>query len=79
MSMMIEPVFHRRIRVEGVEVFYREAGSRTAPTLLLLHGFPSASHQFRRLIDGLSPFFHLVAPTNPIPERGKRRTSCRVV
>jgi pimeloyl-ACP methyl ester carboxylesterase len=61
----LEPVFHRRIGVEDVEVFYREAGSPDAPTLLLLHGFPSASHQFRRLIDALSGRFHLVAPDYP--------------
>ncbi len=65
MSSRLEPVLHRRISVEDVEVFYREAGSREAPTLLLLHGFPSASHQFRRLIDALSGRFHLVAPDYP--------------
>jgi pimeloyl-ACP methyl ester carboxylesterase len=65
MSLTLEPVFHRRIAVDGVELFYREAGSRQAPTLLLLHGFPSASHQFRRLIDALSGRFHVVAPDYP--------------
>jgi pimeloyl-ACP methyl ester carboxylesterase len=42
-------VTHRLVNVGGVNVFYREAGPRDAPTLLLLHGFPSASYQFRRL------------------------------
>jgi pimeloyl-ACP methyl ester carboxylesterase len=65
MQLKPEPIFHRRIDVDGVEVFYREAGTREAPTLLLLHGFPSASHQFRRLIDALSARFHLVAPDYP--------------
>ena len=65
MPLTLEPVFHRRVDVEGVEVFYREAGAPEAPTLLLLHGFPSASHQFRRLIDVWSGRFHLVAPDYP--------------
>jgi len=51
--------------VEGVEVFYREAGEASSPTLLLLHGFPSASHQFTRLIDRLADRYHLVAPDYP--------------
>ncbi|MGW4392068.1 alpha/beta fold hydrolase [Streptomyces sp. NPDC004685] len=55
---------HRRIDVDGVEVFYRESlPERTdAPVLLLLHGFPSASHQFRRLIDTLGAHYRLIAP-----------------
>lgn len=48
-----------------VRVFYREAGPPDRPTLLLLHGFPSASHQFRRLIDALGARYHLVAPDYP--------------
>jgi pimeloyl-ACP methyl ester carboxylesterase len=51
--------------VDGVKVFYREAGTAEAPTLLLLHGFPSASHMFRDLIPLLSDRFHLVAPDLP--------------
>src|SRR5262249_54882332 len=43
-------VFYRTINVEGLEIFYREAGPRNAPTVLLLHGFPSSSHMFRNLI-----------------------------
>ncbi|MEU4741191.1 alpha/beta hydrolase [Actinosynnema sp. NPDC023658] len=62
---MIPRVFHRHVDVDGVRVFYREAGPAAAPTLLLLHGFPSASHQFRRLIDALGDRFHLVAPDYP--------------
>lgn len=56
---------HRFVEVDGVRVFYREAGPADAPTLLLLHGFPSASHQFRRLIDTLGTRYHLVAPDYP--------------
>lgn len=58
-------VRHRRVDVNGLEVFYREAGPSDAPTLLLLHGFPSASHQYTRLIDRLRDRFHVVAPDYP--------------
>jgi pimeloyl-ACP methyl ester carboxylesterase len=51
--------------VEGVKVFYREAGSPTAPTLLLLHGFPSSSRMFDTLIPLLADRYHLVAPDYP--------------
>lgn len=56
---------HRHVDVDGVRVFYRQAGPADAPTLLLLHGFPSASHQFRRLIDTLGTRYRLVAPDYP--------------
>ncbi|WFS04098.1 alpha/beta fold hydrolase [Rhizobium tumorigenes] len=51
--------------VDGYEVFYREAGDRSKPTLLLLHGFPTSSHMFRDLIPLLAHRFHLVAPDLP--------------
>ncbi|MEV7008382.1 alpha/beta hydrolase [Streptosporangium sp. NPDC051022] len=63
--MSVPNVAHRFVDVDGVRVFYREAGPRDAPTLLLLHGFPSASHQFRRLIDVLGDRYHLIAPDYP--------------
>lgn len=58
---------HRRIDIDGVEVFYRESlpERADAPVLLLLHGFPSASHQFRRLIDTLGRHYRLIAPDYP--------------
>jgi pimeloyl-ACP methyl ester carboxylesterase len=58
---------HRHADVEGVRVFYRESlpERRDAPVLLLLHGFPSASHQFRRLIDALGGQYRLIAPDYP--------------
>jgi pimeloyl-ACP methyl ester carboxylesterase len=56
---------HKFVTVNGIRVFYREAGPKNAPTLLLLHGFPSASHQFRRLMDTLGDRYHLVAPDFP--------------
>jgi pimeloyl-ACP methyl ester carboxylesterase len=55
-------VAYRTADVDGRTVFYREAGAGDAPTLVLLHGFPSASHQFRDLIPLLADRFHLVAP-----------------
>src|SRR5690606_29407405 len=64
-------------RVGGVEVFYREAGPSDAPVILLLHGFPSASHMFRDLIPLLADRFRLIAPDLPgfgqtkAPPRGK--------
>ena len=58
-------VVHRSVEVDGIRVFYRQAGSPDAPTMLLLHGFPSASHQFRRLIDALGSKYRLIAPDYP--------------
>jgi pimeloyl-ACP methyl ester carboxylesterase len=51
--------------VKGVEVFYREAGDRSFPKLLLLHGFPTSSHQYRELIPALENHFHVIAPDFP--------------
>ncbi|MCP2243095.1 alpha/beta fold hydrolase [Lentzea aerocolonigenes] len=56
---------HRFADVDGIKIFYREAGDSDAPKLLLLHGFPSASHQYARLIEELKDDFHVIAPDNP--------------
>lgn len=64
-GLNVPRVAHRFVAVEGVRVFYREAGPPDAPTMLLLHGFPSASHQFRRLIDALGGRYRLIAPDYP--------------
>jgi len=56
---------HRSVTVDGLEIFYREAGPVDAPTILLLHGFPTSSHMFRNLIPALSDRFHVVAPDYP--------------
>jgi pimeloyl-ACP methyl ester carboxylesterase len=58
-------VTYRSVPIQGVKIFYREAGLADAPTLLLLHGFPSSSHMFRDLIPLLADRFHLVAPDFP--------------
>src|SRR5438094_8380492 len=63
--------------VDGSKIFYREAGPKDAPTILLLHGFPTASHMFRDLIPQLADRFHVAAPDLPgfgqsdMPERTK--------
>ncbi len=56
---------YRTIDVDGLNVFYREAGNPEAPKLLLLHGFPTSSHMFRDLIPRLADFFHVIAPDLP--------------
>jgi pimeloyl-ACP methyl ester carboxylesterase len=56
---------YRTANVDGFKIFYREAGAPDAPRLLLLHGFPSASHMFRDLIPLLADRFHIVAPDLP--------------
>src|SRR5664279_2151887 len=62
---MDQPVFHRTVRVDGLSIFYREAGPKDAPTLLLLHGLPSSSRMFEPLLSRLSGRYHLIAPDYP--------------
>ena len=56
---------HRSVEVDGLTIFYREAGPKDAPVILLLHGFPTSSHMFRNLIPALADRYHLVAPDYP--------------
>lgn len=56
---------YRRQDVDGLNIFYREAGSPSAPAVLLLHGFPTSSHMFRNLIPLLAPHVHVIAPDLP--------------
>ena len=53
---------YRNTTIDGLNVFYREAGPKDAPTIVLLHGFPSSSHMFRDLIPQLADRFHVIAP-----------------
>src|SRR5260370_39287529 len=58
-------VMYHTAQVDGLKIFYREAGPKNAPTLVLLHGFLSSSHMFRELIPRLSDKYHVVAPDYP--------------
>ena len=70
-------VHYETVKVDGVEVFYREAGPKNAPAILLLHGFPTSSQMFRELIPRLADKYHVIAPDYPgfgnsaAPERSK--------
>jgi pimeloyl-ACP methyl ester carboxylesterase len=57
-------IYHR-VQVDGVGIFYREAGPENAPTIVLLHGFPSSSREFDTLIPPLATRYHLIAPDYP--------------
>lgn len=64
-SKMSTTVYYKTISVDGLNIFYREAGDKNKPTILLLHGFPSSSHMYRNLIKDLSKSYHLIAPDYP--------------
>lgn len=61
----IQTTHYNNTEVNGIKIFYREAGSKDAPTLLLLHGYPTSSHMFRNLIPILSKKYHVIAPDLP--------------
>jgi pimeloyl-ACP methyl ester carboxylesterase len=56
---------HNFATIDGHQIFYRQAGAKDAPTLLLLHGFPTSSHMFRNLIRVLADRYHVIAPDLP--------------
>jgi pimeloyl-ACP methyl ester carboxylesterase len=58
-------MLYKTVRVDGLNIFYREAGEPGAPKLVLLHGFPASSHQYRNLMPALEKHFHVVAPDYP--------------
>ena len=62
---MQQPIYYRTVQVDGLSIFYREAGPEDAPTILLLHGLPSSSRMFQPLLTRLSDSYHLVAPDYP--------------
>ncbi|SAL45021.1 Alpha/beta hydrolase [Caballeronia peredens] len=62
---MDRPVYYRTVHVDGLSIFYREAGRPDAPTILLLHGFPSSSRMYEPLLARLADRYHLVAPDYP--------------
>jgi pimeloyl-ACP methyl ester carboxylesterase len=64
-SAVEHSTFYRTTQIDGLSIFYREAGPKDAPTLLLLHGFPSSSRMFEPLFARLSDRYHLVAPDYP--------------
>jgi pimeloyl-ACP methyl ester carboxylesterase len=72
---------HRTVSIDGVNVFYREAGPADAPAVVLLHGFPSSSNMFRNLIPALADRYRVIAPDYPgfghsdMPDRGQFRYS----
>ena len=57
--------YHQTAKIDGVNIFYREAGPADAPVVLLLHGFPTSSHMFRNLIPALADRYHVIAPDYP--------------
>jgi pimeloyl-ACP methyl ester carboxylesterase len=65
MSTATSAVIHGSIAVDGLNIAYREAGDPANPKLVLLHGFPASSHQYRDLIRALADRFHLIAPDYP--------------
>ena len=60
-----QQVYYRTVEIDGLDIFYREAGPEDAPTVLLLHGFPTSSHMFRNLIPALADKYRVVAPDYP--------------
>lgn len=69
MTTVVRPAIiathHRTAEVDGVEIFYREAGLAVAPVVVLLHGFPSSSHMYRNLIPALADRYRVIAPDYP--------------
>src|SRR5438105_881166 len=64
-SVNYPQTFYRTMPIDGVDIFFREAGEKEKPTIVLLHGFPSSSHMFRNLIPILARNYHVIAPDYP--------------
>ena len=65
MNTKTTETIYATVKIDGLDIFYREAGDKANPTILLLHGFPTSSHMFRHLIPALADKFHLLAPDYP--------------
>src|ERR1700712_3421882 len=63
--MKTQAIHYRNIKVKGLNIFYREAGPKNAPVILLMHGYPTSSFMFRNLIPILSEKYHVIAPDMP--------------
>lgn len=61
----------KMVKVDGLDIFYQEAGDKSKPTILLLHGFRSSSHMYRDLINDLSSDYHLIARDYPCYQDNK--------
>ncbi len=59
------PTLYKSKEINGLNIFYRESGDASNPTVILLHGFPSSSHQYRKVLEELSDSYHLIAPDYP--------------
>lgn len=76
-NISVANIHYRQVKIDGQTIFYREAGEKNAPTILLLHGYPTSSHMFRNLIPMLSSKYHVIAPDLPgfgysdAPDRSK--------
>jgi pimeloyl-ACP methyl ester carboxylesterase len=74
---------HRSAKVDGVDIFYRDAGPADAPAIVLLHGFPTSSHMYRNLIPALADRYRVIAPDYPgfglsaMPDRKDSPTALR--
>src|SRR5215469_6957145 len=64
-TLRAEPMTYHTVSVDGVKIFYREAGPEGAPVLLLLHGFPTSSRMYQGLMPLLADRYHLIAPDYP--------------
>ena len=64
-TLMTHPIYYRTVKVDGLSIFYREAGPKGAPAILLLHGLPSSSRMFQPLFTRLADTYHLIAPDYP--------------
>lgn len=64
-NINLNATLYKNLKVDGLDIFYREAGSSDKPTIVLLHGYPTSSHMFRNLITDLSVRYHVLAPDYP--------------